>query len=51
MVTEERFVEADLDWEVVKTGKHVARKRRPEGGRAFATKSVGGTATLRITAT
>lgn len=50
MIAEEKFEEAE-QWEVVKADRKTARKRRTEGGRAFATKSAGGTATLRIMAT
>ena len=50
MISEEMFAEFE-QWEVVKTGKYTARKRRIERGRAFVPKSAGGTTTLRITTT
>ena len=42
---------AKHEWAVVTTGKHTARQKRTEGGRAFVRKSVGGMTTLRIMTT
>jgi hypothetical protein len=47
---EENTNKFEQEWTVANSSKHTAQKRRTEGGRAFVTKSVGGIATLRITA-
>ena len=49
--TAKKKVEVIEQWAVVSRKGAARIKKRSEGGRAFVTKSVGGLATLRITAT